>query len=44
LGWQRTVVAVGDGKATQRKLGIDGVGLWGSSGLTDGTSMGVSLQ
>jgi hypothetical protein len=32
LGMQRTAVAAGDGKATRRKLGIDGGGLWGSYG------------
>jgi hypothetical protein len=32
LGWQRTAAAAGDGEATQRKLGVDGGGLRGSSG------------
>jgi hypothetical protein len=32
LGWQRTMVAAGDGEANRRKLGVDSGRLWGSSG------------
>jgi hypothetical protein len=37
-------VAAGDGEATRRKLGVDGGMLWGSSGYTEGTSVGVGLR
>jgi hypothetical protein len=32
MGWQWMVVAAGDDEATRLKLGVNGGGLWGSSG------------